>query len=244
MSPALLRALFITDPLIILATIFYGSVNLLVSLFESDGRRQVAIARAWARMLIRIAGVKVTVHGLEKVDPNASYIVASNHLSYMDTPVLLAHIPVQFRFMAKSSLFKIPFLGYHLHRAGHIPVPRENPREAIKAMNEAGRVIRERGISVLVFPEGGRTRDGNLQPFKEGGFYIAIKAGAPVLPVAIQGTRAIVPMGSLTVRPGHVTLSIGDPIPTAGVDIKHRAALAGQTRDQVKALLSQECASS
>ena len=236
MSLGYLRALFITDPLIIIATIILGSINLAASLFETDGRRQVAIARFWSRLILRIAGVRLTIEGLEKIDPNGSYVFASNHLSFMDTPVVLGRIPVQFRFMAKQGLFKIPFLGYHLQRAGHIPVPRENPVAALKSMGEAARLIRERGISVLVFPEGGRSLEG-LKPFKEGAAYIAIKAGAPAVPLALLGTLDVLPMGSLHMRPGHVTLRVGDPIPTAHMTLKERSQLTQTLHDRVAELL-------
>src|SRR4051795_6077076 len=154
MSPGLIRALLITDPLIILATVILGSINLAVSFFDHGGRKQVEIARFWSKVLIRIAGVKLDIEGLEKIDPKGSYVFVSNHVSYMDTPVVLGHIPVQFRFLAKKSLFSIPFLGYHLKRAGHIPVPRDNPRAAIKAMSDAAKTIQERHVSILIFPEG------------------------------------------------------------------------------------------
>ncbi len=234
---AKLRALFIIDPLIIVCTVAYGSVNLVVSLFESSGRRQVAIARAWARMLLRVSFVRMRVEGLEKIDPNGSYVFVANHLSYKDTPCILAAIPVQFRFMAKKGLFKIPFLGYHLSRAGHIAVPRDNPREAIKAMIEAGKMLKERGISVLIFPEGGRSPNAKLQPFKEGAFYIAINSGVPVVPVSLSGTEKVLPFGSGTVRPGAVTLRIGEPIPTAGMTMKDRGRLARESHDAVYELL-------
>src|SRR5579883_2532159 len=110
MSLGLVRSLLITDPLIILATIACGSVNLVVSFFEKDGRRQIRIAQFWSRLLLRIAGVKLKIIGLEQIDPNGSYVFAANHVSYMDTPVVLGNIPVQFRFMAKKGLFQIPFL--------------------------------------------------------------------------------------------------------------------------------------
>ncbi len=225
---ARLRALLFIDPLIILCTIAYGSVNLVVSLFETTGRMQVAIARAWARMLLRVSFIGMKIEGLDKVDPSGSYVFVANHLSYMDTPVILASIPVQFRFMAKKGLFKIPFLGYHLTRAGHIAVPRDNPREAIRSMAEAGRVIREKRISVLIFPEGGRSPNAKLQPFKEGAFYIAINAQVPVVPVALSGTEKVLPFGSGTVSPGRVTLRIGDPIPTTGLHPRDRGALSDQ----------------
>ena len=232
-----LRALFLIDPLIIACTIAYGSVNLVVSLFESTGRMQVSIARAWARMLLRVSFVRLRIEGLEKIDPKGSYVFVSNHLSYMDTPCILAAIPVQFRFMAKKGLFKIPFLGYHLSRAGHISVPRDNPREAVKSMAEAGRIIRERGISILIFPEGGRSSNAKLQPFREGAFYIAINAGVQVVPVAISGSEKVLPFGSGTVSPGKVLLRIGDPVATAGLTVKDRGALALQLHEAVYQLL-------
>jgi 1-acyl-sn-glycerol-3-phosphate acyltransferase len=237
MSLGLVRALLITDPLIVVATVVLGSVNLFVSLFDEGGRKQVAIARFWSRVLLWIAGVRLTIEGLDKIDPNANYVFVSNHLSYMDTPVVLGHIPVQFRFLAKQGLFRIPFLGYHLHRAGHIPVPRDNPRAALKSMSDAAKIIEERGISILLFPEGGRSLTG-LKPFKEGAAYIAIKAGVPVVPLALKGTLEVLPMGSLTVRPGHVVLRVGDPIQTKDMSIRDREQLSLLLHDEVAALLS------
>ena len=236
MSFGLLRALLVTDPLIILATILFGSVNLIVSIFDAGGRRQIAIARVWAKVLLRIAGVHTQIEGLDNIDPRRSYVFVANHLSFMDTPVVLASIPVQFRFLAKKGLFRIPFLGYHLQRAGHIPVPQSDPRAALKTMAEAGRIIRERGISVLVFPEGGRSLEG-LQEFKEGAAYIAIEAGVPAVPVALEGTLEVLPMGSMNVRPGRVVLRIGAPIPTAELTRKDRAGLTRQLHERVSELL-------
>jgi 1-acyl-sn-glycerol-3-phosphate acyltransferase len=238
MSPGLLRALLITDPLIIIATIILGSLNLFVSLFDEGGRKQVSIAQFWSRVLLFIAGVKLHIEGLEKIDPNGSYVFVSNHVSYMDTPVVLGHIPVQFRFLAKKGLFSIPFLGYHLKRAGHIPVPRENPREAMKAMSEAAKIIRERGVSILIFPEGGRSLTG-LKPFKEGAAYIAIKAGVPVVPLSLTGTLEVLPMGSLNVRPGRVELRVGDPVPTAHLTLHDRAELNELLYRRVSELLEE-----
>lgn len=238
MSLSFLRSLLITDPLIILATAVYGSVSLVVSFFDPDGTSQMRVARAWARMLLRITRVQVEVEGLEKVDPNAGYVVVANHASYMDTPVVLSHIPVQFRFMAKEGLFRVPFLGGHLKRAGHLPVPRDNPREALKLMAEAGRLIRERQISVLVFPEGGRSLTG-LQDFREGAAYIAIKSGVPVLPVALVGTIDILPMHSGHIRPGKVILRIADPVSTEGMKLGDRMRLTLELRETVEQLLGQ-----
>src|SRR5437879_2755137 len=188
---AFLWSLVFVDPLIILSTIFFGSISVLVSLFESSGRTQIKVARVWSRSLLLFAGVKVKVEGIRKIHAGGSYVFAANHLSYMDTPVVLSHIPVQFRFLAKDGLFQIPFLGTHLAQAGHIPVPREDPRAAVKTLSRAAEIIREKSISILIFPEGGRSEDGELRPFKEGAAYIAIKSGVPLEPVAIGGTRRL-----------------------------------------------------
>ncbi len=233
---ALVWSLLIVDPLIILSTIFCGSMGLVLSFFDPRGRAQIKVARAWARSLLLFAGVRVSVEGLEKIDPNAGYVFVSNHLSYMDTPVVLSNIPVQFRFLAKQGLFQIPLLGTHLARAGHIPVPREDPRAAVKSLSRAAEIIRKHGISVLIFPEGGRSDDGELHPFKEGAAYIAIKAGVPVVPVAIIGTREVMAMGSATIRRGRVRLRIGDPIPAADLALRDRHALTEQVRERILGL--------
>lgn len=235
-----LRAYFITAPLVVLATIGYGLVSLVISLFESSGRKQIAVARAWARCLLIVSGVRVKAEGLEKIKPNGSYVFVSNHLSYMDTPVVLANIPAQFRFLAKSGLFQIPLLGTHLVRAGHIPVPREDARAAVKTMATAARVIRERGISLLIFPEGGRSPDGDLASFKEGAAYIAIRAGVPLVPIALKGTREILPYGSGHVRSGRVTMRIGDPIPTDQVQLRDRGQITDQLRDRIASMLDEQ----
>jgi 1-acyl-sn-glycerol-3-phosphate acyltransferase len=230
---ALFWSLVFVDPLIIFSTLFFG----VISLFAS-GALMMKTARVWARSLLGIAGVRVKVEGLEKLTPGASYVFASNHLSYMDTPVILAHIPADFRFMAKDGLFKIPLLGTHLGQAGHIPVPRGNPRAAVKTMSLAADTIRARNISLLIFPEGGRSHDAILQPFKDGGAYIAIKAGVPLVPLAISGTHEILAMHSATFHRGQVTLRIGDPIPTTGMTLHDRKSLTETARQAVVVMLN------
>jgi 1-acyl-sn-glycerol-3-phosphate acyltransferase len=234
-----LRALLITNPLIVIATILFASMSLVVSLFDPDKKKQAAVAAQWARALLWVSGVKVKVEGFEKISKDGSYVFVSNHLSYMDTPVALANIPVQFRFLAKRGLFQIPFLGWHLARAGHIRVPREDARAAVKTMNVAAQVVRDCGISLLIFPEGGRSRDGEMRPFKEGAAFIAVRAGVPLVPMCLKGTREILPFGSGHIRPGTVTMRIGDPIPTDHATDRDRARLTEELRQRIVALLDE-----
>lgn len=234
-----LRGLLLADPAVILATILFGTISLIVSLFDRTGATQIRVARLWAKTLLLTGGVRVRLQGLEQIDPAGSYVFVSNHLSYMDTPVVLAHIPVQFRFLAKRGLFQIPFLGHHLSRAGHIPVPREDPRASVKTMQLAAETIQRKKISLLIFPEGGRSHDGRLGAFKEGAAYIAIRAGVPIVPVVIAGTREVLPFGSGLIRPGAVTLRILEAVETAQFTLKDRARLTQKLHE----MISQEIAS-
>jgi 1-acyl-sn-glycerol-3-phosphate acyltransferase len=245
MSLGHLRSFLFTDPLIVLLTIAFGSVSLVATFFDSSGRLPNKISRCWARWLLRVSGVRLTVTGLEKINPHESYVFVANHRSYMDTPVVLASLPMEFRFFAKKGLFQIPFLGTHLNRAGHLAVPRGDARASVKTMTLGAELIRERKISVLLFPEGGRSRTGAMREFKEGAAYIAIKGSVPVVPLGICGTRAVLPWGSARVRPGHVYLKIGDPISTTTMTLKDRqqltetlvhqvAELAGEPPEQIE----------
>lgn len=231
-----LRAYLLIDPAIVLVTIIFGLLSLVASVFDSSGRTQHAIARVWARILLAVSGVRARVEGLEKLPAGASCVLVANHSSFMDIPTVLAMIPLQIRFFAKKGLFRIPLLGGHLRRAGHLPVVRENPRGSLGSLTEGARLVRERGISVLLFPEGGRS-PAHLREFKEGAAYLAIKAGVPAVPVGIIGTRAVLPMGSVHVRPHAVTVRIGDPISTQGLKLHARAELSRTLRRRVAELI-------
>lgn len=234
---AFLWSLLVVDPLVILSTVLYGSAGVVVSFFDSGGRKQISVARSWGRSVTAVTGAKITVEGLERIDPAGRYVFAANHLSYMDTPVVLSSIPVQFRFLAKEGLFRIPLLGTHLKSAGHIPVPREDPRAAVRTLSLAAESIRLHGISVLIFPEGGRSRDGTLREFKDGAAYIAIKAQVPLVPLALSGTRELLPFGSGTFHAGPVRLRIGEPIPTEGMALPGRRALTETAREKIVEML-------
>jgi 1-acyl-sn-glycerol-3-phosphate acyltransferase len=231
------RSWLFVAPAIALSTIVCGTISALAWMFRAGEGPQIAMARKWARSLLFFAGVKVEVEGIEKIDPRGSYVFASNHLSYMDTPVVFSSIPVQLRFLAKKGLFHIPFLGWHLSTAGHIPVFREDPRASLRTLSRAAQLIQSRGISLLIFPEGGRAMDGEMTPFKDGAAYLAIKAQAPLVPLALLGTREVLPMGSAILHSGGVRLRIGDPLPTAGLTLHDRKTLTEAARQQVAAML-------
>ena len=195
------------------------------------------MARIWARSLLWIVGVKVEVEGLERVRGIEQCVWASNHVSYMDTPVMLAYIPVQFFFLAKSELFKIPFMGWHLHRAGHVSVPLDDPKASLRTLANAAKLVTERGVSLLFFPEGGRSETGELQEFKDGAAYIAIKAQVPMVPMALVGIRDILPMNTLDFKRGTVKLRFGAPISTAGLPAQARAEITTLARAQIVDML-------
>jgi 1-acyl-sn-glycerol-3-phosphate acyltransferase len=227
--------------MIVFATVMMGSMSLIASFFDPTGRRMHAVARIWSRILLAVSGVRVIAEGVEKLDPEKGYVLAVNHSSYMDIPVLMTTIPLQFRFFAKRGLFLIPFLGTHLHRAGHIPVVRGDARASLKSMSEGARMIRERNLSMLLFPEGGRTVD-HLAEFKEGPAYIAIKAGVPIVPIGLEGMRKILRMHTSIVYPGTVHLRVGDPIETSQLTLKDRETLTQELHARVADLCGESVA--
>lgn len=206
----------IAIPLIYLYTIIMGSISLCVSLFDPTGERQHWCAQVWCRLIARTAGARVRVHGAERIRPGVSYVFLSTHQSYMDIPAMLGYLPAQLRIAAKKVLFYIPFMGWHLARAGHIPIDRSSTQNAVASMRSAASYLHD-GICAFIFPEGTRSRDGVLQPFKKGGFKLAIQAGAPIIPVTIIGSRQVLPRDSIIFRPGPIEMHVDEPIPTEGL---------------------------
>lgn len=233
-----LRSLLFSTPLIVLSTMVMGTLSLIASFFDRTGNSQHRLARIWAKTLLGVSFIRVRAEGLEKLAPAGSYVFAANHASYMDIPAILSRLPHQFRFFAKTGLYKIPFLGTHLRRAGHLPVDRSSARASLKSMSAGAHLIAERGVSLLLFPEGGRSPRG-LREFKDGAAYIAIKAGVPVVPMAIVGMRRLLPMGSIHIRSGKVVLRAGDPIPTAGLKPSDHTELTRRLYREVSHLLEE-----
>jgi 1-acyl-sn-glycerol-3-phosphate acyltransferase len=233
-----LRSSLFTLPLFAIATIIMACLSLTSSLWDRRGVFQHKCAVFWGKMLLKFALVPCTVTGAEKIDRSRNYIFVCNHMSYMDTPALLKAIPVEFRFFAKKGLFAIPFMGWHLGRAGHIPVDLDDPRASIRTLSAGAEIIREKGISVLIFPEGGRVEH-DMEPFKEGAAYLAIKAGIPVVPMGLIGTREVLPMHHGAIKSVPVEVVFGEPIETAGLTMKDRGRLNQKMQDEVARLARQ-----
>jgi 1-acyl-sn-glycerol-3-phosphate acyltransferase len=225
------RSLCITVPLIFISTASMASISLVSSFFDSSGRFQHACARFWARVVLAICRVRVRVHGELALRGNCPSVFFVNHQSHLDIPAVLVALPIAFRFAAKKELFRIPFLGWHLRRAGHISVDRENPDKTIKPFREATDRLRE-GTSLVFFPEGATSLDGNIKPFKRGGFVLAGQSHADVVPVTIRGSRAVLVPKTYHVRAGTVDVAFGKRISAQG---QQPAELAARVRAEIMA---------
>jgi 1-acyl-sn-glycerol-3-phosphate acyltransferase len=208
-----------------------GAVAVGIHRLTGNQRMAWRFAKARARTLEWMLGVRVTITGREHVAAGGPFVYAPNHQSHLDILALLGHLPGAVRFAAKQELWRHPVVGAVMDSLGMVPIDRENSTEAIAALNR----VRDEGQSFVVFPEGGRSRDGRLRDFKKGGFVLAIRLGLPVVPVVCRGTRRLMPRGSrLTVIPGEIEIVIERPIPTTGLRFEDRDALAAQARAAIE----------
>ncbi len=198
--------------IIIIVTIFFSAAAIFISIFSGDEKAQKT-AKFWGKIIIKILEINVGVSGLENINPSKSYLIAANHQSYFDIFVLLAFLNLDFKFIAKASLFKIPFLGWSMTRLGYIPIDRKNLKSALKSVKKSTELIKNK-TSILIFPEGTRSLDGKLLSFKKGGLNMFLKQGGiTVLPAVIKGTVNILRKNSLAVHTGQkVELHILKPI--------------------------------
>ena len=224
----MIRTLYITI-WVFLATLVAGTLVIVLSFFVRSGNPLHKIARFWGKSILFVSRVKMSVKGLSNIDPSAPYIYMPNHQSNFDIPVLLGRLTVQFRWLAKVELFKIPIFGRAMRKAGYISIDRNNRKSAIKSLNVAANKIKN-GVSVLIFPEGTRSRDGKIRPFKKGGFVMAIESGVPIVPVVITGTRSIMTKGKFRVNAGHVSMVIHKPIDTSAYTRETKEALMESVR--------------
>lgn len=172
-----------------------------------------AFPRYWGRILCRIAGVRVTVTGMENIDPAQTYIFAGNHCSQFDIFAFQGYFNHDFRWIAKRELFRVPIFGQAMHRVGYIPIDRSHGRQAMKSLDEAAKQIAA-GSSVLIFPEGTRSDDGFVRDFKAGAVLLAIKAGVPIVPIGFNGSYEVLPKGKVLAESGDIHIRIGPPIDT------------------------------
>jgi 1-acyl-sn-glycerol-3-phosphate acyltransferase len=208
------KTVFFLIPAVSVYTVVLGTASLVSSVFDRRGDFGHKCARAWSWLILKTSGVQVQVHGLERLDPSRSYILAANHQSIYDIPIVFASLPLQLRIISKDSIGRVPFLGWHLQRTGHLLIDRS--KSGAGTMKKLARLVRQRH-SLIIFPEGTRSIDGSVAKFKGGSFLIAVDAGLPVVPISIQGSRHVMFRGRLMVCPGTVTVTVHEPIETAGV---------------------------
>ena len=209
------RTVFFLIPAIGVYTIILGTLSLLSSVFERNGYFAHWCARTWSRLILATTGVRVEVVGLDRLERGKTYVFVSNHQSIYDIPILFWSLPYQLRIIAKESLGNFPFLGWHLRRTGHMLVDRSRP-DRTKIFGWAARLT-SNGLSLIVFPEGTRSRDGRVARFKGGSFFLALQAGLPVVPISVVGSRHVMLKGRLATYPGDVKLVVHEPIDTAAL---------------------------
>jgi 1-acyl-sn-glycerol-3-phosphate acyltransferase len=219
-------------PLVGIATGFFGSISLLCGLWDKSGRQQHFIARLWARTLVLISFSPVKIIGRDKLHEHETAVYACNHLSYMDTPVLFAHLPFQFRILAKQSLWKAPFIGWYLNRSGQVPVDLKSGRSLIASLNRGVTTLKA-GLPLVLFPEGGRAATGQLQAMMSGCAYMAIKAQVPLVPLTLIGTYELLPIHVYALHPRPLLIIVGDSIPTTGLHTRDADALTQRLYDSI-----------
>ena len=221
----------------VVSTLSCSVLALGISFFDPTGENIHRLARFWGRLHLKICGINVVVRGLENLD-NPPYVIMCNHQSALDIYALLGSLPVFFKWIAKRQLFKIPFFGWAITKAGYISIDRENPREALKSIEEASRKIRA-GMNILIFPEGTRSPDGVLLPFKKGGFTLALRAMVPIVPIGVYGTSMLQPKGSFIPKSkGTIYINIGSPIILEGMDRAAKTTVMGDVRAHIERLIT------
>jgi 1-acyl-sn-glycerol-3-phosphate acyltransferase len=232
-------------PTIAVYTVVLGILSIGSSLFDRRGYFAHGCARVWSWLILATTGVDVEVEGLDRLEPGRTYVFVANHQSIYDIPILFWSLPFQLRIIAKESLGRFPMLGPHLKRTGHMLVDRKRP-DRFRIFDWAN-TLTTKGLSLIVFPEGTRSRDGYLGKFKGGGFLLALQTGLPVVPISVVGSRHVMRKGELTTRPGRVKLVVHEPIasPSHEDENPHAAevrAFAERVRDVIRPPVEREAA--
>jgi 1-acyl-sn-glycerol-3-phosphate acyltransferase len=232
-----LRSYFIFDPLIWAYTLFLGTISLIVSLFDRSGRLQHNLARLWSWLIMKTILSPVTVTGLERLDGTRPRVYAATHASALDIPILYVNLPFQFRIIFKSELLSYPFVGWHLKRSGQVCINQQNPAASIGAIKSALKSLRS-GVPLVIFPEGGRSPNGEILPFLPGAFFLAIKAQADIVPIALVGTFDLLPMNTYHIKSRPLEMRGGEPISTAGMTLRDTEAVSAKVRAAIEELHS------
>jgi 1-acyl-sn-glycerol-3-phosphate acyltransferase len=215
------------------STIVLSILAFLTFPFDRQGRVIHIYARVWGWLIIKSCGVRVALSGAEFIEGGRPHVLMANHQGAFDIFALLAYLPVDFKWVAREEIFKIPVLGWAMAAAGYISIDRQGRKKTLESVERAVAKIKE-GTSVLVFPEGTRSPDGKIHPFKRGGFTLAIKAGVPVVPISIRGSRDVLPRSSLQVKPGKIEIVVGEPIRTAGRGPGDRGVLMEEVKGAIE----------
>ncbi|MBI3646952.1 MAG: 1-acyl-sn-glycerol-3-phosphate acyltransferase [Acidobacteriales bacterium] len=230
-----LRSYFFIDPLIWAYTLVLGTTSLLCSLFDRSGRIQHKLAWLWSWLIVKTIFSPVTVTGMEKADVFRPRVYAVTHASALDIPILYVHLPFQFRIVFKSELLSYPFVGWHLKRSGQVCINQQNPAASIGAIKSALRSLKS-GVPLVIFPEGGRSPDGEILPFLPGAFFLAIKAQADIVPIALAGTFDLLPMNTYHIKCRPLEMRVGEAIPTAGLTLRDTDAVSAKVKAAIEAL--------
>jgi 1-acyl-sn-glycerol-3-phosphate acyltransferase len=230
-----LRSYFIFDTLIWGYSVILGIISIPVSLFGEKTRILHNFARFWAKLIMGTIFSPVKVSGLESIDTSKPYVYAVNHGSALDIPVLYVNLPFQFRIVFKKELLGYPIVGWHLKRSGQVCIDQQKPTRSVAAIRSAVKSLKA-GVPLVIFPEGGRTPDGEIKPFLPGAFFLAIKAQVDIVPVALVGTYELLPMNTYHIKPRPLEMRVGQPIATAGCNIREMEALSEKVHQAMQAL--------
>jgi 1-acyl-sn-glycerol-3-phosphate acyltransferase len=230
-----LRSYFIFDPLVWMYTVVLGIISIPVSLFGDKGRILHGFARFWSRLIMTTISSPTKVTGLESIDTTKPYVYAVNHASALDIPMLYVYLPFEFRIAFKKELLSYPIVGWHLKRSGQICVDQQNPARSISSIRAALKSLKS-GMPLVIFPEGGRTPDGEIKPFLPGALFLAIKAQVDIVPVALVGTYELLPMNTYHIKCRPLEMRVGQPISTSEYTLRNMEALSDRVHQAVVAL--------
>jgi 1-acyl-sn-glycerol-3-phosphate acyltransferase len=233
--PSRLRSYLILDPLIWVYTVVLGLLALPGGVFDRSGRRLHWFSYAWSWLIMKTIFSPVTVTGLEKIDRSKPHVYAANHASALDIPVLYVNLPFQFRIAFKKELLSYPVVGWQLKRSGQICIDQQNPSRSISSIRAALKGLKG-GLPLVIYPEGGRTPDGEIKPFLPGAFFLAIKAQVDIVPVALVGTYELLPMNTYHIKCRPLEMRVGEPISTAGLTMRDMEALSAQVQKALEDL--------